>query len=94
MGKWHCDHAYLDWPTYPHSDTHQVAALRRPRTEARTGDWMTQEGLTYRGPLQKPILFGRRWNLSWQVWRKALNLHKEWVARPSCARRSPEAHPP
>ena len=32
---------------------HQVAALRRPRTEARTGDWMTQEGLTHRGPLQK-----------------------------------------
>ena len=51
--------AYLDWPAYPLSDTHQVAAMRRPRTEARAGDWMTQEGLTNRGPLQKPILFSR-----------------------------------
>ena len=42
----------LDWPAYPHSDTHQVAAMRRPRTEARAGDRMTQEGLTNRGPLQ------------------------------------------
>ena len=29
--------------------------MRRPRTEARAGDWMTHEGLTNRGPLQKPI---------------------------------------
>jgi hypothetical protein len=24
--------------------------MRRPRTEARSGDWMTQKGLTNRGP--------------------------------------------
>ena len=30
--------------------------MRRPRTEARPGDWMTQKGLTNRGPLQKPDL--------------------------------------
>jgi len=58
-GQWHSDHGSLDWPAYPHSNTHQVAAMRRPRTEARAGDWMTQEGLTNRGPLQKPILFSR-----------------------------------
>jgi hypothetical protein len=50
-GQWHCDHVYLDWPAYPHSDTQQVAAMRRPRTEARACDWITQEGLTNRGPL-------------------------------------------
>ena len=73
-GQWHCDHAYLDWPAYPLSDTHQVAAMRRPRTEARAGDWMTQEGLTNRGPLQKPILFSRFGNLSFdRCWRKALS---------------------
>jgi transposase len=27
--------------------------MRRPRTEARSGDWMMQKGLTNRGPLQK-----------------------------------------
>ena len=43
-GQWHSDHAYLDWPAYPLPDTHQVAAMRRPRTEARAGDGMTQEG--------------------------------------------------
>ena len=32
--------------------------MRRPRTEARSGDWMTQKGLTNRGPLQKPDLGG------------------------------------
>jgi hypothetical protein len=20
VGQWHCDHAYRDWPAYPHSD--------------------------------------------------------------------------
>ena len=59
-GQWQSDHAYLDWPAYPLSDTHQVAAMRRPRTEARAGDWMTQEGLTNRGPLQKPIIARQR----------------------------------
>ena len=28
--------------------------MRRPRTEARPGDWMMQKGLTNQGPLQKP----------------------------------------
>ena len=37
--------------------------MRRPRTEARAGDWMTQEGLTNRGPLQKPILCTRTHDL-------------------------------
>src|SRR6202022_3717541 len=29
-----CDHAFVDWPTYPH-ESHQATALRRSRTEAR-----------------------------------------------------------
>ena len=34
------------------------------------------------------------WILSWQVWRKALSLRREWVLRPSCARRASLPHPP
>ena len=34
------------------------------------------------------------WNLSGQVWRKALRLRREWVSRPSCARRASLPHPP
>jgi hypothetical protein len=60
-GQWHCDHAYLDWSALSSLRPHQVAAMRRPRTEARPGERMSQveEGLTNNGPLQKPILFRR-----------------------------------
>ena len=50
--QWHHDHASVDWSAYP-LEPHQVAAARRPRTEARPGDRTTQKGLTNRGPLQK-----------------------------------------
>src|SRR4051812_31575593 len=46
-GQWHCDHAYLDWSALSSLRPHQVAAMRRPRTEARPGERMSQveEGL-------------------------------------------------
>jgi hypothetical protein len=53
-GKWHCDHAFVDWPT----SSSMNPIRRRPRADPVQkqvpGDRMTQKGLTYRGPLQKP----------------------------------------
>jgi len=46
------EHANVDWSTYPFQP-HQVAALRRPRTEARPRRADNAKGLTNRGPLQK-----------------------------------------
>ena len=49
-GQWHCDHAYLDWSALSSLRPHQVAAMRRPRTEARPGDWTTWKGIDKSGP--------------------------------------------
>src|SRR5262245_41061279 len=45
-------HAHVDWSAYP-LGPHQVAAMRRPRTEASTRRLDNAKGLTIRGPLQK-----------------------------------------
>lgn len=42
-----------DWPASSSSDPIRWRPQRRPRTEARTGGWMTLKGLTNGGPLQK-----------------------------------------
>src|SRR5437764_14731068 len=51
--QWRCDHAGEIRTGLILSDPIRAAALRRPRTEARTGERMTQKGLTIRRPLHK-----------------------------------------
>jgi hypothetical protein len=52
-GMWHSTTPLVDWPTIL-CEPHQVAAARRPRTEASPRRLDNERGLTRRGPLQKP----------------------------------------
>jgi hypothetical protein len=52
------DRAPLDWPADPHQTTSGGGQRVDPGQKQDTGDRIqARKGLTYEGPLQKPVLF-------------------------------------